>query len=448
QGRYLLSAARVLVNLGNQEAAEKFLSKIDEGSEDEVYLQRQILQSEIFDRKGYAEDSIQILEDLRESVEKSGTSQIAQEFQIHLGLGFAKLGRFDEAVEEYLKGLRFAEERGDELGQAGLLNNLGNVLLRIREFDAARENFSRSVEIFHRLGHLDRETITRVGLASIDFYQGHLEEAGRIYRDAIETFRLIQNRMGLGRNYRNLGEVERLLGRFDIAADCYQRSIEVRHAIGDRIGEARAFFDRVDIYAAMGDWQGACDSNDAGLSIAREIDSSALIREGEIRAGLNLLSDGKDPAVVDLSDLGELMGEKELDSLVLWFTLCCRHCQLRGEKLSDDEFREARDVLEQCQGLAFSRQRCLLGASLALVAPGRERALGILAPILDEQDLPPGAPLDMVISARASLEENGSSAREEWEERAVVAVESRAARIQRASDRRRFLKARLGRIDG
>ncbi|MGE4618298.1 MAG: tetratricopeptide repeat protein, partial [Planctomycetota bacterium] len=217
QGRYLLSAARVLVNLGNQEAAEKFLSKIDEGSEDEVYLQRQILQSEISDRKGYAEDSIQILEDLRESVEKSGTSQIAQKFQINLGMGFAKLGRFDEAVEEYLKGLRFAEERGDELGQAGLLNNLGNVRLRIREFDAARENFSRSVEIFHRLGHLDRETITRVGLASIDFYQGHLEEAGRIYRDAIATFRLIQNRMGLGRNYRNLGEVERLLGRFDIA---------------------------------------------------------------------------------------------------------------------------------------------------------------------------------------------------------------------------------------
>lgn len=448
QGIYLLSAARVFISLGKPEVSEKFLLQIEAGSEDEIYLQKQILQSEICDRKGYAEDSIEILENLRETVERSGTSQIAQNFQNQLGSGFSKLGRFDEAVQEYLKGIRIAEEMDDELGQAGLLNNLGNIRLRLREFDAARENFSRSVEIFNRWGHLDRETITRVGLASIDFYQGHLEEAGIIYRGAIETFRLIQNRMGLGRNYRNLGEVERLLGRFDVAADCYQRSIEVRHAIGDRMGEARSHFDQVDIHAAMGDWKGAGDANDKGLAIAREIDSAALILEGRIREGLNLLSAGHDPGVVKLSPLAEEVADKDLDSLVLWNTLRCRHCQLEGNLLDAEQFRQAREVLEHCSGLAFSRQRCLLGASLALVSPDRERSLGVLAPILDEQDLPPGAPLDMVLSARASLEEAGSKEREKWEECAVEAVEDRAARIQRAADRRRFLKARLGRLEG
>jgi hypothetical protein len=63
-------------------------------------------------------------------------------------------------------------------------------------------------------------------------------------------------------------------------------------------------------------------------------------------------------------------------------------------------------------------------------------------------DLPAGAPLDMVLSARASLEEAGSDEREMWEERAVLTVEERASLIQRASDRRRFLRARLGRLEG
>ena len=445
-GSYLLSAARVFIKLGDQESSEKYLLQISADSGDEIYLQKQILHSEICDRRGYAEDSIRILEELREAVERSGASQIAQKFQINFALALQKQGRLDEAVDEYLKGIRIAEEMDDEPGQARSLGNLGNVRLRMREFDAARENYSRSIEIFHRLGHLDMETIIRVGLASVDFYQGHLEEAGGIYREAIETYRLLQNRMGLGRNYRNLGEVERLLGRFDIAADCYQRSIEVRHAIGDRLGEARSHFDRVDIHAAMGDWQGACAANDSGLAIAHEVKSAALIREGQNREGLNRLSADQDPETVDLSSLAEMVEEKELDSMVLWNILYCRHRQLSGSRLNSEEFGKVREVLEQCEGLAFSRQRCLLGASLGLVAPDRERALGVLAPILDERELPPGAPLDMVISARASLEDDGSEEREKWEERAVVAVEQRAARIQRASDRRRFLNARLGRI--
>ncbi len=447
-GRFLLSAARVSISTGKKpELSEQYLVQIEADSEDEIYLQKQLMHSEICDRGGFTADSIRILEDLREAVERSGTSQIAQKFQLNLGTGFRKLGRLAEAIEEYTKGMRISKEMDDELGQARLFNNLGNIYLMMQQFDDARNNYAKSVEIFHRLGHLDNETIARVGLASTDFYQGHLEDSGKIYRAAIETFRLIQQRQGLGRNYRNLGEVERLLGRFDIAADCYQRSIEVRHAIGDREGETRSHFDLVDIHAAMGDWDGAIEANEMGLKIAEEIQSSSLIQEGRLREGLNALSAGKDPAEVDLSALQELVKEEELDSMVLWNTLRCRHMQLRDEKLTIETFREIRDVLERCNGLAFSRQRCLLGASLALVAPDRDRSLGVLAPILDEQDLPPGAPLDMVLSARASLEEEGSKEREKWEELAVEAVEERAALIQRAADRRRFLKARLGRLE-
>jgi tetratricopeptide (TPR) repeat protein len=270
-----------------------------------------------------------------------------------------------------------------------------------------------------------------------------------MYSQAIETFRLLQNRRGLGRNYRNLAEVERLLGRFDVSADCLQRSIDVRHAIGDRAGEARSCLDLVEIHAMMGDWKEAQSTNERALEIAREIDDAMLILEGSIRTALNRLSMGENPADVDLGAVGinSDTDEQDSDLMVLWFTLCCRHAQLQGQALEAARFVEAQQLIGKLEGVAFSRHRCLLSASLALVAPDRETALTLLEPILEETDLPPGVPLDMVISARASLEPGGSKEREIWEERAVLAVEERAGRILRAADRRRFLRARLGRIE-
>ncbi|MDG1456127.1 MAG: hypothetical protein P8R38_07950, partial [Planctomycetota bacterium] len=66
--------------------------------------------------------------------------------------------------------------------------------------------------------------------------------------------------------------------------------------------------------------------------------------------------------------------------------------------------------------------------------------------VIGHSEIPPGAPLDMVLSARALLEAEGSEERENWEKRAMAAVEERAQLIERAADRRRFLKARWGRL--
>lgn len=451
RGQYLIAAARVCIKLGDQDASEKYLQQIDPEQQD-VQLQKQILQSEIHIRRGDPVASLSILEGLRDVVERSGASALAQQFQINLALGLFKQGRGAEAVTEYQKGIVIAEALDDELGQARLLGNLGNLYTRIDpvgEIETARSCFERATEIFHQLGHLDMETICRVGLANVGFYQGQLEEASSMYSQAIETFRLLQNRRGLGRNYRNLAEVERLLGRFDVSADCLQRSIDVRHAIGDRAGEARSCLDLVEIHATMGDWKEAQITNERALEIAREIDDAMLILEGSIRTALNRLSMGENPADVDLGAVGinSDTDEQDSDLMVLWFTLCCRHAQLQGQALEAARFEEAKQLIGKLEGVAFSRHRCLLSASLALVARDRETALTLLEPILEETDLPPGVPLDMVISARASLEPEGSKEREIWEERAVLAVEERAGRIQRAADRRRFLRARLGRIE-
>ena len=72
---------------------------------------------------------------------------------------------------------------------------------------------------------------------------------------------------------------------------------------------------------------------------------------------------------------------------------------------------------------------------------------GLLERVIAYPQIPPGAPLDMVLSARALLESADSPEREEWESRAMAAVEERSKLIERPADRRRFLKARLRRLE-
>jgi len=451
-GQYLISAARVCIKLGDQDACEKYLEQVD-AAQEEVHLQRQLLLAQISDRRGDAHGSLAILEQLRGAVEQSGASELAQHFQILLALGLQKQGRGPEAVAEYQRGIAIAEEREDELWEARILGNLGNLYTRIDPFgeiDTAQDCFEKAIEIFHQFGHLDMETICRVGLANVGFFHGKLEDAAQMYRQAIETFRLLQNRRGLGRNYRNLAEVEVLLGRFDVAVDALQRSVEVRQAIGDLGGVTRCHLDLVEIHAVMGDWQEASRANDQALKVAKEIGDELLLREGRIRHEMNRLSTGEDPRSIDLLSLKEEVEseqERDPDLDALWYTLRARHTHLLGNNLEEEEIDQGQQLISKLGGLAFSRKRCLLCASIAVVCSDRDRALALLMPRLEETDLPLGAPLDMVLSARASLEAEGSKEREVWEERAMEAVEERANRIERSVDRRRFLRARLGRID-
>jgi len=104
-------------------------------------------------------------------------------------------------------------------------------------------------------------------------------------------------------------------------------------------------------------------------------------------------------------------------------------------------------LTENFFSLSTSHMLCLLAASVAPLNPDPDSARNFLEKVLAYPQIPPGAPLDMVLSARALLESPDSPEREEWESRAMAAVEERSKLIERPSDRRRFLKARLRRLE-
>ena len=314
------------------------------------------------------------------------------------------------------------------------------------DFEKAKDCSSKALEIFTSLGRLDLELIARVGLALTEFYRGHLEKAGEGFQKAIVGFRLLQNRHALSRNYFNLGNVYRLQGKFDLALDNIERSAEVRQEVGDQVGLVKSKLYLSEIQATLGNWSGADQSVTAALEVTKKLDQDILIKEGEIRVLLNQLSKGE---LIEADVVDRLEPEENDPSDVkgLSSVLLCRFSQISGRPLTEEQVENIHALIEEFKTINVAHMKCLLTASLALVLDDKEKSISLLHGVIDDDEMPPGAPVDMVISARANLEESGSSEREKWEAKAMAAVEERARLIERPADRRRFLKARLGRLE-
>ena len=218
-----------------------------------------------------------------------------------------------------------------------------------------------------------------------------------------------------------MASVLRFKGQFDLAQDRLARSVEVRDAIGDQVGLVQSLFLLSEIHALMGDWQSAVDATDRALMISEEIQHADYILQGKIRRQLNRLSSGYK---VDVEDLDSLKPEskKQTENMVLWYTLVCRNAQISGGELSRDLEEGMLQFAELLFTMMTTHMLCLLTASVASHATDRNSIVDLLERVIAYPQIPPGAPLDMVLSARALLESPDSPERDEWEARAMAAV--------------------------
>lgn len=442
---YRLSLADIQLNLGDSEEAKKTLqeSRFEKGSHE--YVQSGIIHSNIHYRSGELKECQEWLDTIRESMEALGDAKMEQSYRTVRYALHVQFQEYQEALQESGRVLELVEQSNDEFGMARCFANRGTIYIQNEEYEKARECSHKAVELFRDMGRLDLELIARVGLALTEFHRGHLEKAGEGFQKAIVGFRLLQNRHALSRNYFNLGNVYRLQGKFDLALDSIERSAEVRQEIGDQAGLVKSRLYIAELKASLGNWSSADQSLTTALEIAKKLNQEILIKEGEIRVLLNQLSKGEliEAAAVDQLQVADT---DDPQLRVVWFVLLCRFSQISGRALTDKQAEDIGAMIDECKTINVVQYKCLLTASLALVLDDKEKAITLLHEVIDDETMPPGAPVDMVLSARATLEESGSAEREKWEAMAVRSVEEKSHLIERASDRRRFLKARLGRL--
>src|SRR5262249_41372720 len=79
-----------------------------------------------------------------------------------LGDGFVELGRPKDALGSYALARQSAHQLGEPVLEAAAANNIGLLLIRLRDFDQAMAHFEQSLELKRALG--DRAGIARTML--------------------------------------------------------------------------------------------------------------------------------------------------------------------------------------------------------------------------------------------------------------------------------------------
>jgi len=125
---------------------------------------------------------------------------------------------------------------------AATLHDMATISLRQSDYDSARQNFMRSLEIMQGVGDKGIASSILFNLASIDMEKGDFNFAKGEFQEALTLKRELGDRSGEAAILHNLGSIESQSGDKEVARQDFLDALKIFQGLGDRPGEAGAFF--------------------------------------------------------------------------------------------------------------------------------------------------------------------------------------------------------------
>ncbi|MGZ4354133.1 MAG: BTAD domain-containing putative transcriptional regulator, partial [Gaiellaceae bacterium] len=176
-----------------------------------------------------------------------------QQCENGLGIMLAELGEFDAAQDAFARALELARELGDPVRVGTTLSNLCNLAQFRGDIPEARRLITAAIDSFSGDEQERNHVIAMSNLGSIEFRDGDLVEADRVFRIVLTLAREIHERREEAQALRWLARVQLDLGAVEDARTLLEESIPATDEVGDRHGIA----DSLEIAAAVAAAAGA-----------------------------------------------------------------------------------------------------------------------------------------------------------------------------------------------
>lgn len=276
-------------------------------------------------------------------------------------------GKYDEAIQSHIEGLKAAEVIGDgDLMQTHTMN-IGHVKSRLGLPEEADRYFLESLKIAQEFKLKLRIGQVYLALGVSAYQRGDLEDCIANYQKALPVFEQEEDLRSAGTVLNNLGYAFYLKKDFDKANSYYDRSLKNRTQLNDPLGVSRIWLNKARISFDQGDFTTAKRLNTRALTIAREIKDAkremevlefmVTIYEQEGRnkqalATLRLYNALKD-------SITRIANQQKVAELSAQFDLERKESQLK-------DARQEVAMLEQKEQLLSTRQYLLAAVVLAL----------------------------------------------------------------------------------
>ena len=139
------------------------------------------------------------------------------------------------------------------------------------DLDQAKKLYEQALSITREIGDKHGEGRELGNLALISAQQGDFPTAERIYRESIANARETGDRHGLSVDTGNMGDLLHAEGRLADALAAYKEALALAREVGHRSSEAIDITDIGNVFADQGDLKGAMEMYQQALPIQREI---------------------------------------------------------------------------------------------------------------------------------------------------------------------------------
>jgi predicted ATPase/class 3 adenylate cyclase len=192
--------------------------------------------------------------------------------QVHYAEGMGDDAAAARAAQEVIRLARSARDGLEAVGH----RQWGRALMRQGDFDAARPQLEKALEIARKtsLRRVEAESLRDLG--TICYEQSNFDQAQVYYEQALQLAREIGDRLGEGYALNNLGLVARRQADYARARDYHEQSLRIRREIGDRRGEGMVLNSLGILTLMRADYTAATAYLEQALPLAREIEDRWL----------------------------------------------------------------------------------------------------------------------------------------------------------------------------
>lgn len=147
-------------------------------------------------------------------------------------------GPLPEVQQLHQRAAGIAEQRGDPIGQANTLDNLGVMRWRVADFDGAAALHSQALTIYREIGNRQGEANAFCNLGAARRDAGDLGESAKLFQRALAIFRELGDRRGECSALGHLGDVSENSAYIYHAVEKLQQTQAILCAIGSRVIDA------------------------------------------------------------------------------------------------------------------------------------------------------------------------------------------------------------------
>ena len=239
----------------------------------------------------------------------------------HISRAYYRMGNFEPSMTALDEALLLCTERADEISEAMVRLNIGNLHSASGDLPQALKNFERCLDIYTKYKRRDGEARILTNMSSIHVKLGHIDRALADLKRAAEIFRDIGIRIDEARALNNLGNLYDKMGKSSESRVFYDQALKNHRDVGNREGVALVSLNIGVNYCFAGEFESALRILDEANIQAHEIKSRYLIFFTELGRADVFLSTGQFEKVESMLD-GIIKGaEVSQDTAMAAFSL-------------------------------------------------------------------------------------------------------------------------------